>query len=168
MLCLGETVLFSAEGVQQGDPLGPLLFCLVIHPLVLQLKSELKIFYLDDGTLGGTEAEGLQDFQQIGREAALLGLHLNHHKTELICEESAGGQLLQVAPDLHKVNPKEAVLLGSPIGEATSIDAAITSRVEALKIMGHRLSHFWKHDALILLRHSFFTSPILLIILLLT
>ena len=110
----------------------------------------------------------MQDFQQIGREAALLGLHFNHHKTELICEESAGGQLLQVAPGLHKVNPKEAVLLGSPIGEATSIDATITSRVEALKIMGHRLSHFWKHDALILLRHSFFTSPILLIILLLT
>ena len=35
MLCLGETILFSAEGFQQGDPLGPFLFCLVIHPLVL-------------------------------------------------------------------------------------------------------------------------------------
>ena len=116
MRCLSETVLFSAEGVQQGGPLGPLLFCLAIHSLVLQLKSELKTIYQDDGTPGGTEAEALQDFQRIGQEAALMELHLNHHKTELICKES-GGQLLQVAPDLHKVHPKEAVLLGSPIGD---------------------------------------------------
>ena len=117
MRCLSETVLFSAEVVQQGDPLGPLLFCLAIHSLVLQLKSELKTIYQDDGTPGGTEAEALQDFQRIGQEAALMELHLNHHKTELICKEFAGGQLLQVAPDLHKVHPKEAVLLGSPIGD---------------------------------------------------
>ena len=136
MRCLSETVLFSAEVVQQGDPLGPLLFCLAIHSLVLQLKSELKTIYQDDGTPGGTEAEALQDFQWIGQEAALMELHLNHHKTELICKESAGGQLLQVAPDLHKVHPKKAVLLGSPIGDSTLIDAAITSWVEALKIMG--------------------------------
>ena len=78
--------------MQQGDPLGPLLFCLVIHPLVLQLKSEFRIFYLDDGTLGGMETEVLQDLQWVEREAALLGLHLNHHKTELIGGESTGGQ----------------------------------------------------------------------------
>ena len=98
------------------------------------------------------------------REAALLGLHLNHHKTEHICGDLAGGQLLQVAPDLCKVDPKDAVLLGSPIGQSASIDAAITSRVEALKFMGHRLTHFRKHDALILLRHSFAIPKILYIL----
>ena len=44
------TTLQSAEGVQQGDPLGPLLFCLTIHPLITSLKSEFRVFYLDDGT----------------------------------------------------------------------------------------------------------------------
>ena len=78
--------------------------------------------------------------------------------------EDASKGLLQVAPDLHKVNPKEAVLLGSRIGESTLIDAAITSRVEALKIMGHRLPHFQKHDALMLLRHSFAIAKILYIL----
>ena len=52
----GEATIFSQEGVQQGDPLGPMLFCLTIHPMLKNLKSELRAFYLDDGTLGGTSS----------------------------------------------------------------------------------------------------------------
>ena len=51
--CAALRTLLSAEGVQQGDPLGPFLFCLAIQPLVLKLRSEFKVFYLDDGTIGG-------------------------------------------------------------------------------------------------------------------
>ena len=80
----------SSEGVQQGDPLGPLLFCLVIQPLILQLKSEFRLFYLDDGTIGGSEPEVLEDLRFVEQEAASLGLHLNRSKTELICTEPAG------------------------------------------------------------------------------
>ena len=29
----GEQIL-SSEGIQQGDPIGPLLFCIIIHKLV--------------------------------------------------------------------------------------------------------------------------------------
>ena len=61
-LFLHKTTLQSAEGVQQGDPLGPLLFCLTIHPLITHLKSEFRVFYLDDGTIRGAEAEVLQEF----------------------------------------------------------------------------------------------------------
>jgi hypothetical protein len=54
----------SAWGVQQGDPLGPLLFCLVIHRVLTEVAKQvvaefpdltvegifkLFIFYLDDG-----------------------------------------------------------------------------------------------------------------------
>lgn len=46
--------LTSEVGPQQGDPLGPLLFSLLsIHPIIASLKSEINIWYLDDGTLGG-------------------------------------------------------------------------------------------------------------------
>ena len=38
------------------DPLGPLLFCLTVHPLITQLKPEFCVFHLDEGTIG--EAEG--------------------------------------------------------------------------------------------------------------
>ena len=36
-----KDVIQSAEGVHPGDPLGPFLFCLFIHDLMLQLKSEV-------------------------------------------------------------------------------------------------------------------------------
>ena len=48
-----DSVLLSAEGVQQGDPLGPLLFCLSIHDLCYQLRSEFNVWYLDDDSVGG-------------------------------------------------------------------------------------------------------------------
>ena len=60
-LVCGDSIILSEEGVQQGDPLGPLLFCLTLHPLLSQLQSELKIFYLDDGTVGGSTESVLHD-----------------------------------------------------------------------------------------------------------
>ena len=77
--------------MQQGDPLGPLLFCLTIHQLCSQLQSELNLFYLDDGTLGGSEEVLRHDLEVVEREGAELGLKLDHLKSEVIC----------VVPDLR-------------------------------------------------------------------
>src|SRR6218665_812194 len=53
-LRFGSFVILSQEGAQQGDPLGPLLFCLPLQPVLVQLESPLAFGYLDDLTLGGT------------------------------------------------------------------------------------------------------------------
>ena len=105
-LRFGSTDLHSSEGIQQGDPLGPLLFCLTIHSLTALLKSELKIFYLDDGTIGGAESSVLADLKSIECNARHLGLHLNYNKTEIICSKESGTQLLSYAPGLRTVEPK--------------------------------------------------------------
>ena len=39
---LGSEVLLSARGIQQGDPLGPLLFSAAIHDAILQSKAEAE------------------------------------------------------------------------------------------------------------------------------
>ncbi|GAV08352.1 hypothetical protein RvY_18061-2 [Ramazzottius varieornatus] len=52
-LIYGEHVIPSARGVQQGDPLGPLLFCLLTRNLSKSLQSPFNVWYLDDATLGG-------------------------------------------------------------------------------------------------------------------
>ena len=50
-------IIMSQEGSQQGDPLGPAMFCSTIQPLLLSLASELKEGYMDDLNLGGPEAQ---------------------------------------------------------------------------------------------------------------
>ncbi|GAV05216.1 LOW QUALITY PROTEIN: hypothetical protein RvY_15383 [Ramazzottius varieornatus] len=60
----GDQVLPSARGVQQGDPLGPLFFCLVTKELSKPMESELNYWYLDYATIGEDVDRVLEDFQQ--------------------------------------------------------------------------------------------------------
>ena len=161
-LFYGDHIIQSAEGVQQGDPLGPLLFCLTIHPLVSRLKSSFAVFYLDDGTLGGPLQEVLSDLRLVEEEAAKLGLHLNHSKSELICDDAPTREaMLFEVPGLHNVSCSQATLLGSPIGKVECISDTIKEKTKLLKLMGGRLSHLQSHDALLLLRHSFAIPKVL-------
>ena len=73
------------EGVQQGDPLGLLLFCLSIH-LCSQLNAEFCCFYLDGGTIGGKVTDIIQDLNTVKSIAEDIGLQLN--MAELICKVS--------------------------------------------------------------------------------
>ena len=163
-LYLQSTTLESREGIQQGDPLGPLLFCLSIQPVILQLSSEFRVFYFDDGTLGGLEKDVLYDFVSIKQECSSLGLKLNISKLELISYGPAGAQLLKVAPNLRQIHPNEATLLGSPIGQLPFINTALSNKIQALRTMGSRLSLLSKHDALLLLRHCFALPKILYVL----
>ena len=151
----GGNSLLSLEGVQQGDPLGPLLFCLTIHKLTSQLESELCLFYLDDGTLGGEAEQVLRDLLLIEQGAKELGLSLNHAKSEVISTEPAARNiLLASAPNLHVTDPAFATLLGSPLGSIECINESIREKVESLRILGDRFKYLHAQDSLLLLRHS--------------
>lgn len=54
-LKFGTVTLQSAAGVQQGDPLGPLLFATALQTLASELRAmvDFAAFYLDDGILAG-------------------------------------------------------------------------------------------------------------------
>ena len=79
-LFLGDTILQSATGVQHGDHLGPALISLAIMALTKSLLSPLNVWYLDDGTLGGSADEVFEDFNTILRCYPQLGLELNMAK----------------------------------------------------------------------------------------
>ena len=80
ILFYGNSFLSSQEGVQQEDPLGPFLFSLAIQNLNNQCKSELNIWYLDDGTLAENAEDVLTDFNKIINAKETLGLETNSSK----------------------------------------------------------------------------------------
>ena len=164
-LFCSDAILMSEEGVQQGDPLGPLLFCLTIHPMVQQLKSEFRVFYLDDGTVGGSMQDVLGDLDLVERMAPDLGLQLNRSKSELICDDqSVSEAMLLEAPGLHLLSRDVADILGSPIGNIDHVSDVIQEKSQQLRLLGDRLRLLHSHDAILLLRHSFSIPKILYIL----
>jgi Reverse transcriptase (RNA-dependent DNA polymerase) len=77
-------VLHSEEGAQQGDPPGPLYFCLTIKELLESMQSELIIGYLDDIVVGGDAKTCLDDFLYLEDAARRLGLEMNRSKCEVV------------------------------------------------------------------------------------
>ncbi len=76
--------ILSSWRIQQGDPLGTLLFCLAVHPIVKQLQSDINVWYLDDGTIGGNPTTLLKDLEIIANSGFEIGLQMNLEKCELV------------------------------------------------------------------------------------
>ena len=117
--CYGDpSVLKFGCGVQQGDPLGPFLFCLAIHPLLLKIRAECpslvsNSWYLDDGVVAGSEADVTRALHIIESEGPGRGMFLNTAKSEVWNPQGA------VPASLKHFKALEAEgfeLLGSPIG----------------------------------------------------
>ncbi len=143
--------LDSAEGVQQGDPLGPLLFALGIHPLVERLSAlrhagvglDLVQFYLDDGVLAGPAELVADALAIVQRDAAGLGLDLNLAKCELVVPSGllSASQCALFPASLRYADDgaprvilsRDFDYLGSPIGCPAHCDAFISRRVAKVR-----------------------------------
>ena len=77
----------SSCGVQQGDPLGPLLFAAALQPIANDLRGvglDIAVHYLDDGFLAGDVSAVSRALHLVQTEAAAIGLELNLTKSELV------------------------------------------------------------------------------------
>jgi hypothetical protein len=103
VLQFGDHSLWSAAGVQQGDPLGPLLFAAALHPVVAGLSDltvdgaslDMNAFFLDDGFLAGDLPVVAAALQRLLAEAAERGLELNLAKCTLVLPADAARRELR-------------------------------------------------------------------------
>ena len=118
-------VLTSETGVQQGDPLGPLLFALALQPAMQAAKAgplnqspHLIFAYLDDVCLAGDYRAVAGGFARLAAAAHQVGLHINLAKSELIpCGGPDSAIDRGVFPPGIAINPTTCfTLLGARIG----------------------------------------------------
>ena len=117
-------IISSSCGVQQGDPLGPLLFSLALKPIIDKIQAlnpRLNLWYLDDGVIVGSP-ELLQSVWDI-----IVGLHPNPLKCEWIWLSHVArstpcplmsGSVLSLIP-LTALD--DLSILGVPLGPPTSV-----------------------------------------------
>ena len=166
-LSLGGHIIESAAGCQQGDVAGPAAFSLLIHPLVLSLRSKLTAFYLDDGTLMETDPEViLDDLLTILADGERTGLEVNSTKCEIYLQgftsdEAADlrSRFSSVLPGVRYIGAEDFVLLGAGIfKEATR--TLLLKKIESLKRMAGRLHLMSPHVALYLVQKSVGTQRV--------
>ena len=149
-LHFGPHCIPSTTGVQQGGPLGPLLFALVLleylstHPSPNGLLYQL--WYLDDGGLVGSRsalATFLDDLQCHGRG---FGLCPNFGKCEVFWP-SGQQDFLEFPSSVQRAvlsHSSGAVFLGSPVWGPTSFFTSfVNSVVEKVSALQGRLQASW-------------------------
>ncbi|PGH37981.1 MAG: hypothetical protein CRN43_17955, partial [Candidatus Nephrothrix sp. EaCA] len=152
ILQFGRFVVRSQMGPQQGDPLGPMLFCLPLQPTLRSLKSHFKLGYLDDISLGGHVDDVRKDLAMISELDTTLGLSLNRRKCEYYTESKLNHDEFENFVDRKK---DELTLLGSPLFKGEALDVALQGHSDTLGRVLKDLVDLQAQAALILLRACF-------------
>ena len=146
-LFFGDYIISSQAGVQQGDPLGPLLFCLVLHVLVSKLLNEspglaLNNWYMDDGSLFGKIEDVLKAWKLIKEMGPELGLFSNLEKCELISTSGNSNVFDDFEPQITKISNGNMTILGSAIGCKQHCEDWVSHKlVKKLPILLSKLIH---------------------------
>ena len=137
--------------------------------LMKACSSEVNLWYLDDGTLGGNPETVQADLARIIAASQDLGLQINSKKCELYVVKSNASmeaaslspetraqldQIKLTAPGIRILKDQDLTLLGAPILEESGNDVLL-SKLQDLSLMVERLEDIDAHDALFLLKNCF-------------
>ena len=143
--------ILSAE----GDPSGPLLFCLALNAPLKKVCAEFVTGYLDDVGIGDTIPRLIEQVRALETAAALIGLRLNHTKCEIIGLDQSQRSLWAASGLNFAERPvSEACLLGAPLTLAGT-DEALKHSCEQLERVKGKLLKLSTHEAFYLLKTSF-------------
>ena len=159
-LFFGQENILSRCGVQQGDPLGPLLFSIAIQPIINQISCEFNVWYLDDGNIGGDPESVFKNLEMIIKKSNEVGLQLNFTKTEIIflhMDQNKANEALEsfqeLIPGVKILRDNELLLLGAPIFNETS-KSCLKGKIDQLKYFLSCLNQLSSHCAFYLLKQS--------------
>lgn len=151
-LLFGPHTIHSCTGVQQGDPIGPLLFSMAINPIITKLSLPLNVWYLDDGVIGGCAKDVITAFNYLIEHCNEIGLSINMSKCEFLSSNSNDNDnFLAIFPHVKKCNPSSSELLGIPLGGPGEISKHVEKLVQMLQKIEDKLMLIPQHIAYFLL-----------------
>jgi hypothetical protein len=159
ILAFNDKSIFSQEGVQQGDPIGPMLFCVAIQSIIHQITTELNIWYLDDGIIGDNLDNVMSNFEMIVEESRKIGLTVNSAKCELFIGEKCPQTAMQ-RNDIRILKTNELHLLGSSLNVET-MQHSIESKMQDLQTIFNKLSILPSHYAFHVLKNCYSTPKLI-------
>ena len=149
-------LIWSDSGMQQGGPLGPLLFSLAIHDIASSKKSNFDVWYLDDVTIAWDPISVCDDVERCYCMLADIGLFLNLSKSELVnlgLDETVFFRETQcinsILENVSFVKKEDVILLGSPL-TSTAIRPQFQHKLSIFKAMTEKLSLLHRHPAYVL------------------
>ncbi len=170
-----KAFVHSASGTRQGDPLSPLLFSLIMHLVIADIKaaaklddeneSTLSIAYLDDWTIRGSYETVCKVLEVAPEILKKYGLRMNLVKTVILEPASRDGNVIKrVYPhDMVPTTEDGIMTLGTPIGSDEYIVKALQAEVALSRELAGTL-HMYANsgrmtnrprNAMTLLRSSF-------------
>ena len=139
LLLYGTYTLSSSEGTQQGDPLGPALFSMVLKLVTDRIISickelDLNVWYLDDGVIGCDTVSVAKALEILQKEGPEYGLHVIMPKCELYYPSNSNFNR-NLFPAELKVMPNGIDIMGVPIGSADFCTAYFNGRLSKLNLL---------------------------------
>jgi hypothetical protein len=105
------------------------------------MTSELNLWYLDDGTIGGELRDLLHDLDTVRRVGATLGQLLSDNKCEIVNnDDGVVSSFRAVMPNIQHILCNDEVLLGAPNGDQSSTDTVLHSKLTNFQRLGSRLN----------------------------
>jgi hypothetical protein len=118
----------SRAGVQQGDPLGPILFCIVMEEFLRGTGRRLEdLAYLDDLYVSGKQKDLIAWVKEVVVVGPAYGLYIQESKCKWVSlgERPPEIRELEISQEL----PSCTSILNAPVGCRGHVDEAMTSLI---------------------------------------
>jgi hypothetical protein len=137
-LQFGNATLLSCIGLHQGDLLAPLLFALVLQPLILKIDQEVpglrvNAWFLDDGVIGGKQEDLAQVVNILKEEGPQIGLQLSPGKSRVWCGSLPPSITDPLKENIPRADTSGFELLGAPIGNTSFSTSLLEKRIGKIR-----------------------------------
>jgi len=158
----GIVLGYSSCGVRQGDPLGPLFYCLGLDQVLFEAQERFPtvdfLYYLDDGFIHGVDEDVFHAYDFLKFQLASINQILDTDDPKKCVIFAALDSSRINFPFELKVSTEGLLVLGCPYGSPDFIDTELLKIISKLSILVKRLELVDSKCAYLLIKYCINTK----------